>query len=160
MRSRPQHSCREYATLCYTSNPIFFRLSIFDLGSGTGVEVWNKRGENIKYAPLSVVPDFRALDCFDWQGAQRPPSFGLGVRRWMVLTLRIASHPDPFPKQYCRLGQSSRKMSFEIPSQSEFVLKQKVMRVSFGPASRTHGQILYESHENTWDAEGCWHKDG
>eukprot|EP00913_Durusdinium_trenchii_P024875 g23349.t1 len=37
-----------------------------------GVEVWNKRGENIKYAPLSVVPDFRALDCFDWQGVTSP----------------------------------------------------------------------------------------
>lgn len=34
-----------------------------------GVEIWNRRGEKFKYAPLSVVPDVRALECFDWQGA-------------------------------------------------------------------------------------------
>ncbi|CAE7544384.1 ISA1, partial [Symbiodinium sp. KB8] len=37
-----------------------------------GEDSWNKRGDDFKFAPMSVVPDFRALHSFDWQGVTSP----------------------------------------------------------------------------------------
>ncbi|CAJ1341581.1 unnamed protein product [Effrenium voratum] len=57
------------------------------LSSG-GVAAWNRRGEGIKYAPWSVVPDFRAVDCFDWQGVTSP---GYALQELVIYEAHVRS---------------------------------------------------------------------
>jgi len=53
-----------------------------------GEDSWNKRGEDFKFAPMSVVPDFRALHSFDWQGVTSP---GYGLKDLIIYEAHVRS---------------------------------------------------------------------
>ncbi|CAE8640446.1 unnamed protein product [Polarella glacialis] len=55
---------------------------------------WNRRVEGSKYSPLAVVPDFRALMAFNWEGVTSP---GLELKDLVVYEAHVRSftrHPD------------------------------------------------------------------